>query len=172
MSSAVQLGTEASIKRVLHSAKDIHAACRRLGTQITADYRGKPLVCIAVLRGAFVFFADLLRQIKLPLEVDFIQTSSYDEKCTLNSDGVKLLKDITVDLSGKHVLVVEDIVDTGDTLNWLLAHLRDRSAASISVCCLLNKSANRKNVVTVQYLGFDECPNEWVVGYGFRYKSA
>ncbi len=146
------------------SEEDIRRRLRELGEAITRDYRGKDLVMVGVLKGAFVFLADLVREVDLPLEVDFVAVSSYGAD-TVTSGVVRIIKDVDLDISGRHVLLVEDIVDTGLTLRYLMDLLRAREPASLEVCALLNKPAARKVEVEVKYCGF-EIPPLFVVGYG------
>jgi hypoxanthine phosphoribosyltransferase len=138
-----------------------------LGARITEDYRGKDLVVVGVLKGSFPFVADLVRQIDLPLRVDFLGLSSYGNG-TESSGVVKITSDLTKPIAGKHVLVVEDIVDTGLTMKYLLANLATRQPASVRVCSLLEKPARLRVEVEIAYKGFT-IPDEFVVGYGLDY---
>ncbi|MCL6561561.1 MAG: hypoxanthine phosphoribosyltransferase [Firmicutes bacterium] len=158
---------------VLFPAEEIQARVRRLGQRITLDYQGKPLVLLGILKGSFVFLADLMRAIDLPVTVDFMAISSYGTS-TRSSGVVRILKDLDFAVEGKHVLVVEDIVDTGLTLNYIYGHVRARGAASVRICCCLDKPSRRQVAVPVHYKGF-EIPDEFVVGYGLdvdeRYRN-
>ncbi|AEJ39158.1 hypoxanthine phosphoribosyltransferase [Sulfobacillus acidophilus TPY] len=158
---------------VLLSARDIQARVEQLGRRITLDYQDKSLVLIGILKGSFVFVADLARAIDLPLAVDFMAVSSYGH-ATKSSGVVRILKDLDYSLDGKHVIVVEDIVDTGLTLNYIYGHVRSRGAMSVKICALLDKPARRQVAVPVHYKGF-EIPDEFVVGYGLdvdeRYRN-
>lgn len=150
--------------QVIVSEEDIRRRLKELGEAITRDYRGKDLVMVGVLKGAFVFLADLVREVDLPLEVDFVAVSSYGDD-TVSSGVVRIIKDLDLDISGRHVLLVEDIVDTGLTLRYLVDLLKARDPASLEVCALLNKPAARKVEVEIKYCGFD-IPSLFVVGYG------
>jgi hypoxanthine phosphoribosyltransferase len=158
---------ERDIERILIPADELQAKIRELGRQITEDYGGSDLLFVGVLKGAFVFMADLSRSVRLPLHFDFMAVSSYGAS-TQTSGVVRILKDLEADLTGRHVLVVEDIIDSGLTLSWLLANLSSRGPASIEVFTLLRKPDAAKVAVDVQYVGFD-IPNEFVVGYGLDY---
>ncbi len=151
---------------VLFDEATLRARIAELGREIQAAYTDKPLLVVGILKGSFLFLADLVRAINLPLEVDFMSVSSY--RGTKSTGVVKILKDLDVDVDGKHILIVEDIVDTGLTLRYLLENLETRRPASIEVCALLDKSAVRKENVEVRFSGF-ECPNAFVVGYGLDY---
>jgi hypoxanthine phosphoribosyltransferase len=146
------------------SAQQIQERIHELGAQITKDYRGQPLHLICVLNGAFIFMADLVRTIDLPLSLDFMSVSSYGAGTT-SSGEVKLVKDLDQSLQGKHILFVEDIVDTGLTINYLLKYLESRGPLSIKVVSLLSKPARRKVEVPIDYLGF-EIEDAFVYGYG------
>jgi hypoxanthine phosphoribosyltransferase len=138
-----------------------------LGRRITLDYDGKPLVLIVILKGATVFAADLLRHIQLPVAIDFMALSSYGDS-TKSSGVVRIQKDLDHSVEGKHVLIVEDIVDTGLTLNYLYGHLKARGPQSVRICALLDKPDRRKVAVPIHYKGF-EIPDEFVVGYGLDF---
>ncbi|KAL3697097.1 hypothetical protein R1sor_011173 [Riccia sorocarpa] len=163
---------EAHMEKVLWSSKEIEKRVEELGAVITQDFAGKPLVIIGVATGAFLFLADLVRKIQLPVLVDFIRMQSYGNRTT--SSGVATcVTDVRIDVKDKHVLLVEDIVDTGITLSTLVAHFGTKDVASFSVCTLLDKPSRR--IVPLQlapggnyYRGF-ECPDEFVVGYGMDY---
>ena len=149
---------------VVISSESIAERVRQLGSVITEAYRDKDLVLVGVLKGAVIFMVDLARCIDLPVQIDFMAVSSYG--ATTESSGiVRILKDLDLSIEGKHVLVVEDIVDSGLTLKYLLGNLRDRNPASLRVCALLNKTKERKAQVDISYVGF-EIPDECVVGYG------
>lgn len=155
------------IEKVLVSEEDIRTRVREMGEQITRDYAGKDLVLVGILKGSVVFMADLMRQIGLPLNIDFISVSSYGSKTS--SDGtITLLKDLAMDIRGRDVLIVEDIVDTGSTLYHLQRLLAHRGAASVEIATLLSKPERRKVDVKVRYIGF-EVPDEFVVGYGLDF---
>lgn len=153
---------------VLFDAATLDARNRELGAQITADYRGQgELVLVGVLRGSFPFIADLCRYIDLPLEVDFLGLSSYGER-EESSGIVRMTQDLSEPVKGKHVLVVEDIVDTGLTMKYLLANLQTREPASVRIASLLHKPEGMKVHVPVDYVGFT-IPNRFVVGYGLDF---
>ena len=155
------------IDEILITEEEIREKVTELGKKITRDYQGKDLVFIGVLRGAVIFMSDLARAISIPMTFDFMAISSYGA-ATESSGVVRILKDLDETIVGKDVLVVEDIVDTGLTLDYLLRILKSRKPASLKVCTFLNKSARRKVKVKVDYLGFD-IPNKFVVGYGLDY---
>lgn len=155
------------VKELLLSEEQIQKRVAELGRQITEDYTGKEVVLIGVLKGAVVFFADLLRHIEGNVSMDFISCSSYGSS-TVSSGVVRILKDLDRPVEGKHVIVVEDIVDTGTTLSYLLENLQSRKAASVRLCSLLNKPERRKVDVYVDYEGF-VIPDEFVIGYGLDY---
>ncbi len=158
---------EEAIGPVLLDAQTIQKRIRELGTQITEDYRGKTPHLIAILKGASIFHADLVRAIDLELSVDFIAVGSYGA-FTESSGEVRILKDLDESLQGRPVLLVEDIVDTGLTLHYLLQNLRARNPESIKIVALLSKPSRRQIEVRVDYLGF-EIPDDFVVGYGLDY---
>ncbi len=147
--------------------EEISARTVELAARITEDYRGQQLVMVGVLKGAFVFLADLARKVELPVEIDFVAVSSYGAD-TESSGVVRIIKDLDLDIAGKHVLLVEDIVDTGLTLAYLTGMLRDRSPLSVEICALLNKPEARKVNIEVKYAGFD-VPPRFLVGYGLDY---
>ncbi len=158
---------------VLLPAREIHARVQRLGQRITHDYENKELVLIGILKGSFIFIADLARAIDLPVHVDFMAVSSYGSS-TKSSGVVRIVKDLDNSVEGRHVLVVEDIVDTGLTLNYIYGHLKARGAMSVKICTLLDKVSRRQVAVPVHYKGFD-IPDAFVVGYGLdveeRYRN-
>lgn len=161
-SSAAEL--ERDIERVLISEREIQDMLRSLAAQITRDYQGRDLLLVGVLKGAFVMMADLARYIPLPVEVDFMAVASYGA-ATQTSGVVRILKDLDHDIEGRDVLLVEDIVDSGLTLNYLLKNLRGRHPASLEVCALLQKVGIQRVHLDVKYRGFEIAP-EFVVGYG------
>jgi hypoxanthine phosphoribosyltransferase len=154
------------IDEVLLHAEQIRARVSELGAQITADYEDKHLLLVPVLKGAIVFVADLLREIELPVQIEFLSSSSYGEKT--ESNGAPVLSGLHTDIRDRHVLVVEDIVDTGATLGSVLEQMRLRSPATLKVCTFLDKPSRRVSQVNVDYVGF-EVPNRFVVGYGLDY---
>lgn len=158
---------EKDIQSVLFSEEQLKQRVRELAKQIEADYAGKEIMLIAVLRGSFVFMADLCRAIDLPCTLDFMSVSSYG-KGTSSSGQVQITKDLSEDISGRHVIVVEDILDSGNTLSYLLKILEHRNPASIRLCTLLDKPDRRVKQVEVHYSGFT-IPDAFVVGYGLDY---
>ena len=155
---------------VLVPSDDIQEKVRELGERITQDYRGEKLLLVGILRGAVVFLSDLMRHLQLPCEIDFMDISSYGTG-TQSSGVVRILKDLEEDITGRHVLIVEDIVDTGLTLSYLRRTLLQRKPASLEICALLSKPSKRQVDLTVKYLGF-EVPDEFVIGYGIDYAGA
>jgi hypoxanthine phosphoribosyltransferase len=155
------------IARVIVSRKRLQNKVRELARRISRDYRGKKLVLIGILKGGFVFLSDLLREITIPVEVDFIQVSSYGASKT-SSGVIKIKKDIDLPVVGKHVLLVEDIVDYGYTLNYLLRFFRAKKPKSVRVCAMLDKPGRREVEVPIAYRGF-EVPDKFLVGYGLDF---
>lgn len=155
------------IQEVLFTSEQIKHAVANLGKQITKDYEGKSPVCICILKGASVFFADLIREIDLPIEVEHMAISSYGNS-SCSSGETRLIKDLDRSINQKDVLIVEDIVDTGTTLSYLKKILEDRGANSIKIVSLLDKPARRKVNLRVEYSCF-ETPDAFVVGYGLDY---
>jgi hypoxanthine phosphoribosyltransferase len=158
---------ENDIDRILVSEEEIQATLAALGKQITADYEGRSLLLVGVLKGAFVVMADLSRHIRLPLEFDFMAVSSYG-MATKTSGVVRIIKDLDHDVEGQDILLVEDIVDSGLTLKYLLKNLAARKPASLEVAALLRKEGIQQVPLDLRYVGFD-IPNEFVVGYGLDY---
>ena len=158
------------VKEVLIPSSDIQEKLTEIGERITEDYKGKRLLLVGVLRGAVIVLGDLMRKIDLPCEIDFMDISSYGTG-TSSSGVVRILKDLEEDITGRHVLVVEDIVDTGLTLSYLLRSLQARKPASLEICALLTKPSRRRVELSVKYLGF-EVPDEFVVGYGLDFAGA
>ena len=158
---------EATIERVLFTAEDIAQKVEELAARIRDDYRNRPLVLVGILKGAFVFTADLVRALGVPLRVDFIAVSSYGS-ATQTSGIIRILKDLDRPIRDQHVLLIEDIVDTGLTLRYLRDHLQAQEPASLRACVLLDKPERRQVDVPVEYVGFT-IPDEFVVGYGIDY---
>jgi hypoxanthine phosphoribosyltransferase len=155
------------IDRVLFTEEDLRARVAEMGRQITADHQGESLLVVSVLRGAAIFMADLVREIDLPLEMDYIAISSYGNG--VKSSGiVRILKDLTSSVEGRHVLIAEDILDSGLTLKYLIRNLESRNPASIEVATLLRKKTKAQADIDCRYVGF-ECPDEFIVGYGMDY---
>jgi hypoxanthine phosphoribosyltransferase len=155
------------IEEILLSTEILQAKVAALGEQITRDYKGKPLLLLGTLKGAVPFIADLARAIELPLEVDYMAISSYGNS-THSSGVVRILKDLEGPIENKHVLIVEDIIDSGLTLSYLMENLRRRRPLSLRVCTLLDKERERVKPVDADYTGFT-IPDRFVVGYGLDY---
>jgi hypoxanthine phosphoribosyltransferase len=155
---------------VLVSSHDIQEKVRELGERITGDYREDKLLLVGILRGAVVFLSDLMRHLQMPCEIDFMEVSSYG--ASIHSSGVvRILKDLEENITGRHVLLVEDIIDTGLTLSYLRRTLLQREPASLEICALLTKPSRRQVDLRVRYLGF-EVPDEFVIGYGIDFAGA
>lgn len=155
------------IKEVLIDVGQLAERVKELGEEITADYAGKEILMVGVLRGAVIFMSDLARAVQVPVAIDFMAVSSYGAS-TSSSGVVRILKDLDEDLNGRHVLIVEDIIDSGLTLNYLVDNLKARNPASLKLCTLLNKPNRRKATVHVDYNGFT-IPDYFVVGYGLDF---
>ena len=155
------------VSKVLIEEDAVAARVAELGTDVSADYAGRDLLLVGVLKGAVFFMADLMRQLTIPCEVDFMAISSYGAS-TDSSGVVRILKDLDINIEGRDVLVVEDIIDSGLTLSYLMRMLESRNPASLEVCALLTKPARREIDVPVRYTGF-EIPNEFVIGYGLDF---
>jgi len=149
---------------ILYDRKEIEAAVRRLASEISQDYRNKNPLLLGILRGSFVFLADLIRHLGFPLEVDFIGLSSYGSN-TQTSGKIKVVKKLETPVRNRHVLIVEDIVDTGLTTDFLLDYLHRQKAASVKLCALTDKPSRREGPVNIDYTGFT-VPNKFLVGYG------
>ncbi|MDI3508825.1 MAG: hypoxanthine phosphoribosyltransferase [Clostridiales bacterium] len=160
---------EEILERVLLDEEQIKKRIKELGRDITEDYKNKDLLMIGVLKGAIVFFSDLIRAIDLPLTTDFIAVSSYGSS-TKSSGIVRILKDLDEPVDGKDILIVEDIIDTGLTLHYLVDNIITRNPNSVKICCLLDKPERRLTEVDVDYVGF-AIPDEFVVGYGLDYNE-
>ena len=165
-----QTGMMPDVKEVLVTSEEIEVKVRELGERITEDYRDERLLLVGILNGSVVVLSDLMRNISLPCEVDFMDVSSYGAE-TESSGVVNILKDLDRDVSGDHILIVEDIVDTGLTLSHLRSSLLDREVATLEFCTLLSKPSRRKVELDIKYLGF-EVPDEFVVGYGIDYDGS
>ncbi|MCR4945066.1 MAG: hypoxanthine phosphoribosyltransferase [Clostridium sp.] len=155
------------IKEVLFSEERILKKVKEMGAKISEDYAGKDLIVVGVLKGSVLFTSDLLKNIDIPCEIDFMAVSSYGN-ATESSGVVRILKDLDHNIEGKDVLIVEDIVDSGITLAYLSKYLKARRANSIEIATLLNKPSRRKTDIHVKYIGF-EVPDEFIVGYGIDY---
>lgn len=158
---------ENDIEKVFFSREELAAIVERLGKQISKDYEGKNLMLVSILKGSVIFMADLMRQITVPCEIDFMCVSSYGSGTT-TSGNVKIIKDLDIDLHGKDLLLVEDILDSGMTLSHVRGMLQQRNPASIKVCTLLDKPERRKADIHADYSG-TFVPDEFVVGYGLDY---
>jgi len=155
------------IQEIVLSQDRIRERIAELGAQISEDYGDERVLMIAVLRGAAIFIADLSRQVTSPIELDFMAVSSYGSS-TKSSGVVRIIKDLDEDIEGRHVMVVEDILDTGLTLKYLLKNLASRKPKSLEVCTLLSKEGKQRVPISCKYIGFD-VPDEFVVGYGLDY---
>ena len=156
-----------SDRKVVINKKQIHEKVTALAAQISADYSGKDLILTGVLNGAFIFLADLARAITIPHQIDFIRVASYGNNDS-SSGTITLTKDIELDCKGKHVLLVEDIIDTGATLDWLTNTFNDRDAASVRICALINKKERRISEIPIDYIGFS-LERGFLIGYGLDY---
>ena len=158
----------ADIGEILLTEEQIQAKVAELGAQISTDLAGRKLTLVSVLKGSLPFMADLMRQITLPLRIDLMEVSSYGGTATESSGLVRIMKDLSASIADEDVLLVEDIIDTGLTLNYLVRYLRGKSPASLKICTLLDKPARRLVDIPVDYVGF-EIPDQFVVGYGLDY---
>jgi hypoxanthine phosphoribosyltransferase len=156
------------VAEVLLTEEQIEAKVTEMGRQISADYAGRELTLVSVLKGSLPFMADLMRRISLPLRIDLMEVSSYGGTSTESSGLVRILKDLSAPIEGRDVLLVEDIIDTGLTLNYLLRYLKGKNPRSIKVCSLLDKPARRLVEIPLDYVGF-EIPDAFVVGYGLDF---
>ncbi len=157
------------VARVLWGREDIRRRVEELGRAVTGDYQGREPVLISVLKGGSVFLADLFREIRLPVSVEYMAISRYGNAAE-SLGRVRILMDVQTDLAGRDVVLVEDIVDTGLTLSYLLSSLLARTPASLEVCTLLDKSVRRIAPLEVRYVGFD-CPDQFVIGYGLDFRE-
>jgi hypoxanthine phosphoribosyltransferase len=153
---------------VLITEDQLHAKVRELGAQVSADYAGQAVTLVSVLKGSLPFMADLMRAIEIPVQIDLMEVSSYGGASTESSGLVRILKDLSSPIAGKDVLIVEDIIDTGLTLNYLLRYLRGKGPNSLRICALLDKPARRLVEIPIDYTGFT-IPDEFVVGYGLDF---
>jgi hypoxanthine phosphoribosyltransferase len=163
----MQTELESAVGEVLIDAETLEARIAELGAELSTDYVGRDLLLIGVLKGAVFFMADLMRRLTIPCEVDFMAISSYGAS-TDSSGVVRILKDLDINIEGRHVLVVEDIIDSGLTLSYLMRNLESREPATLEVCALLTKPERREIEVPVRYVGF-EIPNRFVIGYGLDF---
>ncbi|MCJ7496696.1 MAG: hypoxanthine phosphoribosyltransferase [candidate division Zixibacteria bacterium] len=159
--------------KIIIPKRELKKRVKELGAKISKDYAGKELILIGILKGSFIFLADLIRQIKIPHEVDFIAVASYGQEIE-GSGAVRLIKDLSANIEGKNVIIIEDIVDTGLTLNFIRKNLLLRNPKSLEIVTLLDRKERRKVQVLIKYVGF-VVPNEFVVGYGLdlgeRYRN-
>ena len=154
------------VERILLSEAQIREGVARLGQQLTADYSDKNPIFLGVLRGVVVFFADMIRATQIPCQIDFMSISSYG--CGVNAGALRMRKDISVNIEGRHVIILEDILDTGRTLKYVVEHLEKMRPASIKICTFLDKPDRREVEIEADYVGFT-IPNAFVVGYGLDY---
>jgi hypoxanthine phosphoribosyltransferase len=162
-----QTELERGVGEVLIDEDRLQDRIRELGRELSLDYAGRELLLVGVLKGAVFFMADLMRSLTVPCEIDFMAISSYGA-ATDSSGVVRILKDLDINIEGRHVLVVEDIIDSGLTLSYLLRNLESREPASLEICALLTKPDRREIDVPVRYVGF-EIPNKFVIGYGLDF---
>lgn len=160
---------EKDIGRVLITEEELRQRVKQLGERISKDYEGKSIIMICVLKGAIIFYSDLARYIDVPLEMDFMAVSSYGSG-TKSTGAVRILKDLNMSIEGRHLLLVEDILDTGNTLHYLGDNLKSRNPASFKICTLLDKPDRRVADIKADYIGF-EIPDDFVVGYGLDYNQ-
>jgi hypoxanthine phosphoribosyltransferase len=159
---------ERDIAEVLITSEQIQAKVAELGARISADYREREVTLVSVLKGSLPFMADLMRNIRVPLTIDLMEVSSYGGASTETTGLVRILKDLSSPIEGREVLIVEDIIDTGLTLNYLIRYLNGKNPSSLRICTLLDKPARRLVEIPIDYLGF-EIPDRFVVGYGLDY---
>ena len=157
------------VKKVLYSEDEVKQRVKEMGEEISRDYEGKDLLLICILRGACVFMADLLREIKIPCKIDFMAISSYGSG-TKSTGEIRVLKDLNSSIEGKHIIIVEDIIDSGNTLNHLKGMLATRNPASVKICSILDKPSRREVPLYGDYVGF-AIPDEFVIGYGLDYSE-
>jgi len=163
--SATEL--EKAVTEILIEPDELRRRVAELGEEISADYEGRDLLLVGVLKGAVFFMADLMRHLTIPCEIDFMAVASYGDS-TDSSGVVRILKDLDINIEGRHVLVVEDIIDSGLTLSYLMRSLEAREPATLEICALLTKPERREIDVPVKYTGF-EIPNRFVIGYGLDF---
>ena len=157
----------ADVEEILLTGEEVQARVAELGAQLAADYDGREPVLVSVLKGSIIFLADLVRAMPIPLSIDLMEVSSYGTSSE-SSGQVRILKDLSTSIEGREVIVVEDIIDTGLTLNYLLRYLHDKGPASIKICCLLDKPARRLAPIEIDYRGFT-IADRFVIGYGLDY---
>jgi hypoxanthine phosphoribosyltransferase len=162
-----QTELERGVEEILIDEETLQARIRELGAEISSDYAGRDLLLVGVLKGAVFFMADLMRELSVPCEIDFMAISSYGA-ATDSSGVVRILKDLDINVAGRDVLVVEDIIDSGLTLSYLMRNLTARKPGTLEICALLTKPERREIDVPVRYVGF-EIPNKFVIGYGLDF---
>ncbi len=158
---------EKDIDRVFFSGEELQQKVREIGAQITRDYEGRDPLFVGVLKGSFVFMADLMRAVDLYCDIDFMAVSSYGSGTT-TTGAVKINKDLSYSVEGRHIILIEDILDSGVTLSYLKKYIEARKPASVRICTLLDKPARRRADIHADYVGF-ECPDAFIVGYGLDY---
>ena len=168
MTSGLGTELERSVGEVLIDEERLQARIAELGRRISADYAGRELTLVSVLKGSLPFMADLMRSISIPVQIDLMEVSSYGGATTESSGLVRILKDLSSSISGRDVLIVEDIIDTGLTLNYLIRYLKGKNPRSLRICTLLDKPARRLVEIPIDYRGFT-IPDRFVVGYGLDY---
>lgn len=156
--------SSSELKKVLVDSKEVRAKVKELATRVSKDYKNKELILVGILKGAFMFLSDLVKEMKIPVQIDFIAVSSYG-MATKSSGVVRIVKDLDLNIQGRHVLLIEDIIDTGLTLSYILEIFKLRNPASLEVCVLLQKEKKKKADIPIKYMGFN-IPDEFVVGYG------
>ena len=159
---------DGDVAQVLITEDELRSKVSELGGLITRDYADRSLILVSVLKGSLPFMADLMRQIRVPLQIDLMEVSSYGGTATETSGLVRIMKDLSSPIEGRDVLIVEDIIDTGLTLNYLLRYLRGKNPRSLRICALLDKPARRLVEISIDYRGFS-IPDQFVVGYGLDY---
>ena len=161
------MSMRADIAEILYTEEQLAEIVKNIGRRISEDYKDKNLFMVSVLKGSLIFMADLMRAVDIPCSIDFLSVSSYGTEAT-SSGVVKIIKDLDADVTGRHILLVEDIIDTGITLAYLRDYLSNRGAKSVKICTLLDKPSRREKAVQVDYIGFT-MPDEFIIGYGIDY---
>ena len=156
-----------NFEEVLYTEEQINTRVEELANEISKDYTNKEVIIIGLLKGSFLMVSDLVKKLTVDTKIDFLSVSSYGNSTT-SSGKIQINKDINIDVEGKHIIIVDDLIDTGQTLNWIKNHFQHKRPESIKICCLLNKKVERNNDINIDYVGFD-CPNKFVVGYGMDY---
>ncbi len=158
-----------NIEEVLYTEEQINTRIEELANEISKDYKNKEVIIIGLFKGSFLMVSDLVKKLTVETKIDFLSASSYGNS-TISSGEIQINKDINIDIEGKHIIIVEDLIDTGQTLYWIKNHFQHKRPESIKICCLLNKKVerNNENDINIDYVGFD-CPNKFVVGYGMDY---